>query len=141
MMSCVRGLAVGCCWTVWRRRGCRVGVPWRLNTPEVFMTPAREFQLGAVLDWLGGTHAYASGHPWLVTQVLADEARWRVVVWNSSPDDAESVAVRLPVGMPVPDEVVHVDGGGRRLPVPYVDGRLELREPLRQWEFVVLRAG
>lgn len=121
--------------------GGRVAVtPWPAHAPgRTLMNPQREAQLGAVLDWLsGGSHARATGCPWLVTQVLTDGARWRVVVWNASPDEADGFRVRLPKGMPEPDSVIQVTARGERLHADWSHGRPLLSRPLGQWEYVVL---
>lgn len=112
--------------------GGRVAVvPWNLG--PVFMTPQRERQLTATLDWLG-EGVRATGHPWLVTQALTDGVDWRVVIWNASPDDVEQIEVRLPE----PDWCTQVDASGARFAAEYDDGVLRLARPLRQWEFVAI---
>ncbi|WP_328885177.1 hypothetical protein [Streptomyces sp. NBC_00316] len=114
--------------------------PWPA-TPQVRMTPQRAAQLDAVLDWLGeGRNARVSGHPWLVPHVLTDGRRWRLVVWNAAPDDADRLDVQLPDGMPAPTTAVQVTARGERFPASYTDGTVTLSRPLGQWEFVVLCA-
>ncbi|RPK38764.1 hypothetical protein EES39_28165 [Streptomyces sp. ADI92-24] len=115
-------------------------VPWPAHTADhVRMNPQRAVQLSAVLDWISdASHARATGHPWLVTQALTDERTWCVVIWNASPDEADDIRVRLPVGMPEPATAVQVTARGTRIPVGWRDGRVILEQPLGQWEYVVL---
>ncbi|MEV6104587.1 hypothetical protein AB0M28_07690 [Streptomyces sp. NPDC051940] len=122
--------------------GGRVAVTaWPAHTPgRVLMNVQREAQLSAVLDWLsGGAHARVEGHPWLVPQALTDGTRWRLVVWNVSPDEAGEFTVRLPAGMPQPRAAVQVTARGERLELPVpAGGRVVPQRPLGQWEYVVL---
>ncbi|WLQ52742.1 hypothetical protein P8A21_36965 [Streptomyces poriferorum] len=112
---------------------------WRGRWLDFWDATQRTVQLSAVLDWISdASHARATGHPWLVTQALTDERTWCVVIWNASPDEADDIRVRLPVGMPEPATAVQVTARGTRIPVGWRDGGVILEQPLGQWEYVVL---
>lgn len=112
-------------------------VPWNIRE-SVFMTPQRHHQLTMILDWLGSDAIRVHGGPWLVPQALTDGERWRVVIWNASPDETHAIDIHLPSGMPRPSTATQVLSGGTRATVPVDRGRLQLEQPLHQWEYVVL---
>jgi hypothetical protein len=119
--------------------GGRVAVvPWDANR-SVIINIMRAAQLSKVVAFLDPTHSYAaaSGHPWLVTQLLQDDERWRGVVWNAGPDEVESFSLRLPTGMEVGRGIQVVANGTRRA-VEFEGTALRLDHPLQQWEFIVL---
>ncbi|MCW3816027.1 hypothetical protein ONA91_16415 [Micromonospora sp. DR5-3] len=124
--------------------GGRVAIlPWSMEA-SVSMNEQRAAQLAKTVDWLGDhdgagpEHLAVSGHPWLIPIALTDGERWRVAVFNASPDDATAFAVRLPAGMPSPAGALHVTGTGRLAPATLVDGEVRTVQPMRQWELVLL---
>jgi hypothetical protein len=124
--------------------GGRVAIlPWPAES-SVLMNEQRAAQLAKTVEWLGDhggagpEHLAVSGHPWLIPIALTDGERWRVAVFNASPDDVPAFALRLPSGMSAPAAAVHVTGVGQVAPAELLDGQVRTTQPMRQWELVVL---
>ena len=123
------------------REGGRIAVaPWSANA-DVPMCIQRAAQLRRVIDSLSD-HAGlggAEGWPWLIPQFLTNDDIWRGVVWNVSPDAPMQITVNAPAVMPPIRTADHIDGRGRRIPATVDGSRIGFREPLHQWEFVILK--
>lgn len=122
--------------------GGRVAIaPWSADTP-VIMNGLRAAQLAGALQHLDPANSagYVTGGAWLIPQFLTDGARWRGVVWNASPDAAQTVSVYPPAEMPPITSAIHVDAAGRRRTAQISENRayFDSSAPLHQWEFVVL---
>jgi hypothetical protein len=120
-------------------RGGRVAsFPW-LSERDMHMFIQRALQLRKLVAWLDPTRTYGSveGGPWLIPQFLADADTQRGVIWNQSPDALTEFTVHPPAGFDF-SSAQHVSAGGKFLPATWAGGRVELSQPLHQWEFVVL---
>ncbi len=114
-------------------------VPWSANA-DVQMNPQRAAQLNKVMEYLDpeNHHGYVEGGAWLVPQFLADDERWRGVVWNASPDELEEFSIYPPSGLGEPSSVVQVNARGERIEAQVDSNCVMLSRPVQQWEFVVV---
>jgi len=121
-------------------RGGRVAtVPWLADTRPV-MNSLRADQLARLLRWLdrNGACGRVEGGAWLVPLLLRDEQTWRAVIWNAGGDAVRELAWHAPRGLDQLDEAWLLDAAGTRTRVPGALPRLDLPQPLHQWECVVL---
>jgi len=114
-------------------------VPWTA-IQEVEMNIQRAVQLTRTLNWLDPerSHGYAEGAAWLIPQFLTDGKIWRGVVWNASPDEVETFTVHPPAKMDKITTAIQVTARGEQLEAKIDGNRIHLKQPMYQWEFVVL---
>jgi hypothetical protein len=114
-------------------------VPWTA-TGRVVMTPQRAAQLHGILQFLAGENPLGRVHDgvWVFPQFLTDGAVHRAVIWNASPDEIGKIEIEFPGGFPAPHHAIHIDAKGRRHECTMDGKTISLREPMHQWELVVL---
>lgn len=122
--------------------GGRVAVvPWDTSVSETpMMDSYRADQLRRLIRWLAHDleTGSVSGGAWLIPQFLKDGEIWRAVIWNASPDELDSFTLHCPAAMPQPTQAWHLLPNGERLPVTINGNRVQLSQPMHQWEFVVI---
>jgi hypothetical protein len=124
--------------------GGRVAVcPWDVNAPEAYggqRNLQRMAQISGLVRYLARRVSLGSvsGAPWLVCQFLTDADLWRGVVWNAGPDEVQRIEISLPAGMPGLREAVQLDAKGQRSTAEWDGETLQLRQPLHQWESLIL---
>ena len=114
-------------------------VPWTAMQ-AVEMTIQRAVQLTKTLNWLDPerSHGWAEGAAWLIPQFLTDGKMWRGVVWNAGPDEVEEFMVHPPADMGKINSATQVNARGERSEAKVDGTRIRLKQPMYQWEFVVL---